>query len=270
MERRNTDFLPSYDPTRIRSNNSSSVASASASSNSIWSDVTSQSSDNLVIYSVSNDKEASNSYFCMIHSTYPYIQNNHKGVPAEQRRHSRWTSEGSISCLICLTPIVRQCVRKVNFIDSFVDISTQIVETIWPLSSIASRSKKDSERILPLPIFIQEVLRRSHTSHSILHVALYYLILIKPHIPETDLTLERSEEVYSLQTLQCGRRMFLSALILASKYLEDRIFSARAWSTITGLSTHEINQNEMAFLSAVEWKLHITDDALTRWSNTIL
>lgn len=124
--------------------------------------------------------------------------------------------------------------------------------------------------VLPLRTFIQETLRRSQTSYSTLQVALYYLILIKPHVPSFDFTMEQPDEGHATRALQCGRRMFLSALILASKYLQDRNYSARAWSKICGLSTHEINQNEMAFLVAVNWRLHITDAVFQRWTDVVL
>jgi PHO85 cyclin-5 len=124
--------------------------------------------------------------------------------------------------------------------------------------------------VLPLRTFIQETLRRSRTSYSTLQVALYYLILIKPHVPKHDFTMEQPEDAHSIRALQCGRRMFLAALILASKYLQDRNYSARAWSKISGLNTQEINQNEMAFLLAVNWRLHITDEVFQRWADIVL
>jgi len=121
-----------------------------------------------------------------------------------------------------------------------------------------------------LRTFIQETLRRSRTSYSTLQVALYYLILIKAHVPKHDFTMEQPEDVASLRALQCGRRMFLAALILASKYLQDRNYSARAWSKISGLKVCEINTNEMAFLAAVNWKLHITDSVWEKWQEVVL
>jgi hypothetical protein len=99
---------------------------------------------------------------------------------------------------------------------------------------------------------------------------LYYLILIKPYVPKHDFTMEQPEDIHSTRALQCGRRMFLSALILASKYLQDRNYSARAWSKISGLNTLEINQNEMAFLLAVNWRIHITDAVFQRWTDIVL
>ncbi|KAF2465982.1 uncharacterized protein BDR25DRAFT_318114 [Lindgomyces ingoldianus] len=190
-------------------------------------------------------------------------------VPAEQRLHPRRSS----STINHRPPpqLVRQSERKVNFVDCLVDSATQMVEVIWPLSVPTSRCESTSGRgVLPLRTFIQETLRRSRTSYSTLQVALYYLILIKAHVPKHDFTMEQPEDVASLRALQCGRRMFLAALILASKYLQDRNYSARAWSKISGLKVCEINTNEMAFLAAVNWKLHITDPVWERWQEIVL
>lgn len=159
---------------------------------------------------------------------------------------------------------------SVPMFNSLPDSSTQIVETIWPLSSAVCRSELGSKAVLPLRTFIQETLRRSRTSYSTLQVALYYLILIKAHVPKHNFTMEQPDDKHSDRALQCGRRMFLAALILASKYLQDRNYSARAWSKISGLNTQEINQNEIAFLLAVNWKLHICDDIFKRWTEIVL
>ncbi|KAK4995069.1 hypothetical protein LTR28_000651 [Elasticomyces elasticus] len=64
--------------------------------------------------------------------------------------------------------------------------------------------------------------------------------------------------------------MFLAALILASKYLQDRNFSAKAWSKMSGLKVCEINLNEMAFLRTVDWKLHIPGKLFQRWTEIVL
>jgi len=158
----------------------------------------------------------------------------------------------------------------VNFVENLVDSSTHIVEAIWPTSSVVAHNEQGGSAVLSLRTFIQETLRRSRTSYSTLQVALYYLILIKPHVPKRDFTMEQFDDSHASQAIQCGRRMFLAALILASKYLQDRNYSARAWSRISGLQTHEINQNEVAFLLAVNWKLHITDDMYNRWTECFL
>ncbi|EGE09421.1 G1/S-specific cyclin pcl5 [Trichophyton equinum CBS 127.97] len=192
------------------------------------------------------------------------------GKGAETRHHPRRT-------LATRPPptLVRQCERKTNFVDSLVDSASQIVEIIWPLSVAAAPRSVEStlgcKGVLPLRTFIQETLRRSRTSYSTLQVALYYLILIKPHVPSIDFTMEQPKLQQSQsRAMQCGRRMFLSALILASKYLQDRNYSARAWSKISGLNTAEINQNELMFLQAVDWRLHISDAVFQRWNDIVL
>ncbi|KAL8679078.1 MAG: hypothetical protein Q9186_004618 [Xanthomendoza sp. 1 TL-2023] len=78
------------------------------------------------------------------------------------------------------------------------------------------------------------------------------------------------EDSPTCRAMQCGRRMFLASLILASKYLQDRNFSARAWSKISGLKACEINANELAFLTAVNWKLHIPEPVFQRWTDIVL
>ncbi|KAI9219989.1 hypothetical protein BC828DRAFT_333530, partial [Blastocladiella britannica] len=51
----------------------------------------------------------------------------------------------------------------------------------------------------------------------------------------------------------CGRRLFLTSLILASKYLQDKNYSSRAWARISGLSALEINRNERAFARMLDY-----------------
>ncbi|GAA5874415.1 hypothetical protein JCM16303_005846 [Sporobolomyces ruberrimus] len=69
--------------------------------------------------------------------------------------------------------------------------------------------------------------------------------------------------------LLCGRRMFLASLISASKYLQDRNYSNRAWAKISGLEIKEINSNERAFLELVEWELHLKADDFKRWTDRL-
>ncbi|PVH72095.1 hypothetical protein DL98DRAFT_378509, partial [Cadophora sp. DSE1049] len=55
----------------------------------------------------------------------------------------------------------------------------------------------------------------------------------------------------------CQRRMFLAALILGWKYTQERSYSSRKWAQISGLSSKEINTNEVVFLSTIDWRLYI-------------
>ncbi|KAF3357300.1 Putative vesicular-fusion protein sec17-like protein [Verticillium dahliae VDG1] len=244
---------------------SSSLDSAcSASSARAWSAASSQSSTD-TSPNTSSDSDSCDAYPSTRRSVA--CDQAPPAIPAELRQNPR-RSNGSGSR--APPALVRQSDRKVNFVDTLVDSSTQIVEAIWPLSSVICHNDIGGKAVLPLRTFIQETLRRSRPSYSTLQVALYYLILIKPHVPKHDFTMEQPDDRHECRALQCGRRMFLAALILASKYLQDRNYSARAWSKISGLATNEINQNELAFIFAVNWELHITDDVFQRWTDIVL
>lgn len=151
------------------------------------------------------------------------------------------------------------------------DSATQMVEVIWPLSMSPCRSEGGAEKsVLPLRSYIEETLRRSKTSYSTLQVALYYLVLIKYYVPKRDFTQEQGMDCPATRALMCGRRMFLAALILASKYLQDRNYSAKAWSKMSGLKVCEINFNERTFLSKIGWKLHIPEPLFKKWTDVVL
>ncbi|CAK3888341.1 G1 S-specific cyclin pas1 [Lecanosticta acicola] len=188
-------------------------------------------------------------------------------VPGPQRQHPR---RCSLPKNHKPPPLVRQRDRKINFVDNLVDSATQMVEVIWPLSVVPCRGEGNGRGVLPLRTYIEETLRRSRTSYSTLQVALYYLILIRPHVPKSDFTMEQTLEVPSDRALMCGRRMFLAALILASKYLQDRNYSAKAWSKMSGLRVCEINTNERTFLNKINWRLHISKPTFEKWQEVVL
>ncbi|KAI0203300.1 hypothetical protein F4808DRAFT_458069 [Astrocystis sublimbata] len=251
--------------------NHSLALSASSPLTSVFSEASSQVSDNTSISTSDSDSEYCNSYHVSHHikpsqaAHLPVLNQSTECAQVFRKnpRRSGTARNGPPT-------LARQSDRKVIFVDSLVDSSTQIVEAIWPLASVFHRQEIGHKAVLPLRTFIQETLRRSRTSYSTFQVALYYLILIKPHVPNHDFTMEQPEDFYAVRALQCGRRMFLAALILASKYLQDRNYSAKAWSKISGLATEEINQNEMVFLNAVNWRLHITDTVYKRWTEVLL
>lgn len=152
---------------------------------------------------------------------------------------------------------------------SVLDTTTQTIETIWPLSMAQGRASAD-QNLIGLRTFVQEVLKRSKTSYSTLLVAIYYLVVVMSGLPKDDFTMEQRIDSDGFRAMQCGRRMFLAALILASKYLQDRNYSTRAWSKISGLKATEINANERVFLATVNWKLHMPEAAFQRWERIVL
>ncbi|EPQ57385.1 hypothetical protein GLOTRDRAFT_137720 [Gloeophyllum trabeum ATCC 11539] len=57
--------------------------------------------------------------------------------------------------------------------------------------------------------------------------------------------------------LLCPRRAFLASLILASKFMQDKCYSNRAWAKLSGLHPREIGRCERALGDALEWRLWV-------------
>lgn len=158
---------------------------------------------------------------------------------------------------------------KSLFVEALVDSAATIIETVWPCSTDSNCYIRQA---LSLKTFVQETLRRSRTSYSTLQLALYYIIRIKSYIYEQRAYNRRIGNVVKKGDklrLRCGRRAFLSALMIASKYVQDRNYSIRAWSKISGLPVPELCENEQLFLSAMDWNAHVQYDVYSRWSSVL-
>ncbi|KAH8828228.1 hypothetical protein DL96DRAFT_1158818 [Flagelloscypha sp. PMI_526] len=57
--------------------------------------------------------------------------------------------------------------------------------------------------------------------------------------------------------LLCPRRAFLASLILASKFLQDKSYSNRAWAKLSGLPAKEISRCERGLGRALDWRLWV-------------
>ncbi|KAJ3028188.1 UNVERIFIED_CONTAM: hypothetical protein HDU68_002273 [Siphonaria sp. JEL0065] len=166
------------------------------------------------------------------------------------------------------------------FVDRLVDTAASIIESIWP-----TQIPHGTAKVLPLKVFIQEILRRSKTSFSTLQLALFYIVRLRNQLSkdaQSDVAATQPE--FSLLTPPasptmlgqkeglpiCGRRMFLTALILASKYLQDRNYSNKAWSKISGLTVLEINANEFKFLSLIDYELFVGHETFANWTTLLM
>ncbi|KAF9944196.1 hypothetical protein BGZ65_012449, partial [Modicella reniformis] len=54
--------------------------------------------------------------------------------------------------------------------------------------------------------------------------------------------------------------------MVASKYLQDRNYSNKAWAKISGLSIKEINSNELIFLKLIDYSLFVSHETFMRWT----
>ncbi|KAI8602404.1 cyclin-domain-containing protein, partial [Dissophora ornata] len=152
-----------------------------------------------------------------------------------------------------------------------IDTAAIVIESIWPpLPGSAECPQK--QKGLPLRTFIQETLKRSRSSYSTLQTALFYLYKIRNKVPcaylkrRQDQLCQTHQIFQSNRIIYCGRRTFLASLMVASKYLQDRNYSNKAWAKISGLSIKEINANELIFLKLIDYSLFVSHDTFMRWT----
>lgn len=105
--------------------------------------------------------------------------------------------------------------------------------------------------------FVRSILFQSKISYSIVATGLLYLLWSKQSMKRLA-NLKMAKQIGIFE-------MFVTALMLSSKYLNDRNASNSAWSRISGIPLETLNKMEMKLLSFIEYKLHVEVDLFDRW-----
>ncbi|KAG2236980.1 hypothetical protein INT48_002049 [Thamnidium elegans] len=155
--------------------------------------------------------------------------------------------------MIYLPPLLNEKQATVDTKDSSIrdqDKSVMINKLIEAAADIIdSIHSKRNTRAMSTSSFISEILKRSRATYSMLQLALFYMFRIKKSNP----------------FVNCSRRIFLAALMVASKYLNDKNYKNKAWAKITCLSVTEINTTEMEFLKLIEYQLYVSKPLYDKW-----
>ncbi|OZJ04944.1 hypothetical protein BZG36_01761 [Bifiguratus adelaidae] len=170
------------------------------------------------------------------------------------------------------------------YVDVLIEIASQIINSIWHHPDIhrlraksatasATGMAAHAAKLVPLRQYIQEVLRRSKTTYATLQVALFYLYRIKSMVIERLTKFFGGARDASATPddylLCCGRRVFLAALIVASKFLQDRNFKNHAWAKIAGLDVSEVNRTERLFLQIIDYRTFIQKETFDKWVSLV-
>ncbi|CCE92523.1 Pcl5p TDEL_0E02800 [Torulaspora delbrueckii] len=108
--------------------------------------------------------------------------------------------------------------------------------------------------------FLKEVLRRSKSNRKTALVALAYF-----------------NKIYDGQLwngklpdfARCSKRIFLSCLILAHKYLNDNSFTMKTWNMISGLSQNDLCLMERWGLEKLDYRLLVAEEDLTKLEDSL-
>jgi hypothetical protein len=92
--------------------------------------------------------------------------------------------------------------------------------------------------------WVHQVLCATRLPSATILLSMYYLHERMPmlaHEPKTD------THLFRLLTI---------ALVLGSKFLDDNTFINRSWSEVSGIQVHELNELELDWLLAIDFRLH--------------
>ncbi|KAK7056805.1 hypothetical protein VNI00_002522 [Paramarasmius palmivorus] len=137
-------------------------------------------------------------------------------------------------------------------IDHFVSCVSDVVnESLQRYSLDRLQQKQDlSFRRAELREMVFKVFVHARLSLAVLLGALVYIERIRAELMVKD-------DVWALE------RVFLGAVIAASKYLNDSVPSNKLWVHASEVfSIRDINRIEREFLDVLDWKLEITEDDL--------
>ncbi|GMM36458.1 Pcl5 protein [Saccharomycopsis crataegensis] len=160
---------------------------------------------------------------------------------------------------------------KQTLVNSLVCSTSILLSTLW--ADFDTSSASDS--LNALNTFIISSLRRSRSSNLTLQVALYYLVRLSNHIKACILKKFHNKHLYNAKSktkanvLLCKKRTFLTCLILASKFVQDKNYSMKSWSIISGLPVKELVHNETVVLNHLSFNLYVKGEVFTEWSSII-
>ncbi|KAJ2707432.1 hypothetical protein FB645_000785 [Coemansia sp. IMI 203386] len=109
------------------------------------------------------------------------------------------------------------------------------------------------ESLQPFQVFCYELLRSTQIAVPIVMLTLLYVNKFKQRFPGLH---GGSGSEY---------RMFVVALMLASKYLEDNTFTTQTWSEVSHLPAKELTIMQREFLMALDHRLHVPETEYNAW-----
>ncbi|CCD23858.1 Pcl5p NDAI_0C01980 [Naumovozyma dairenensis CBS 421] len=200
----------------------------------------------MLFFSTSQDNKRAN-YFAVMRK---YLQKK------ENRDDTKALLD--LSQNIKLKPITILSNSKLEYNMSLVDtIAEFLSETVKYLSTKKVPNEKSS-----IKTYLMEILKRSQSSRNNVIVASFYFQKLYNSV---QLNQDPNPEF-----VHCSKRIFLSCLILSHKFLNDKTFSMKAWSLISGISKRDLSILERWCLMRLNYHLVVDVTEINKWSFTNL
>ncbi|KAI8363852.1 cyclin-domain-containing protein [Choanephora cucurbitarum] len=105
--------------------------------------------------------------------------------------------------------------------------------------------------------FCYQVLTATQLKESAVYLSLKYIAILLQSNPSIE-GAEGSEY-----------RLFIVALMLANKFLDDNTFTNKTWSDVSGMKVHDLNIMEAEFLEALDYNLFVRQHQFDIWRNLL-
>lgn len=134
------------------------------------------------------------------------------------------------------------------------DTDAQIPEPSEEISSFYSVQKQDFE----MEFYVKRVWKYVDTCPGVFFNALLYLDRVQASNP--------SLKINSFNV----HRLFMTAVVLAVKFLDDQVYSNKHYATVGGISSaQELNQLELTMLHLLDFRLHIDFDGHMKYKRAM-
>ena len=68
----------------------------------------------------------------------------------------------------------------------------------------------------------------------------------------------------------CIHRLFLSSLVVAAKFFEDKYYKNSYYAKVGGIATTELNILELQFLTFIDFQLFVSEEEFENYQHTLL
>ncbi|CAO3636387.1 unnamed protein product [Cunninghamella blakesleeana] len=138
------------------------------------------------------------------------------------------------------------------------DFSATIVYLMWhSRKSCTSGNRVNGNASPAFKRFCLQVLSSTQLTESAVYLGLKYIC----HLLESNPSIEGAEG--------SEYRLFIVALMLANKFLDDNTFTNKTWSEVSGMKVQDLNIMESEFLEALEYTLFVRDEDYKKWKSIL-
>lgn len=140
-------------------------------------------------------------------------------------------------------------------------VGSELAYLMWQSRKPVTKTHRDQSLLYTAsPAFKKfcfQVLTATQLQESAVYLSLKYIAILLQSNPSIE-GAEGSEY-----------RLFIVALMLANKFLDDNTFTNKTWSDVSGMKVHDLNIMEVEFLEALDYNLFVREHEYDIWKQLL-